>query len=112
MNFASGSQDSYRVEVSGWDKSENFFVERTQLVWGGDQRHEVNLRAPLRLGSIVFVRLIQNMLQNTAFPIAYQAVNLGQQNEEGQTSVELEQMHPRGENFVEDGASGSEIRIA
>lgn len=112
MEFIAGPQDAYRVEVSGWDKSENFFVERTQLVWGCEQRHEVSLRAPLRVGSIVFVRLIQNMLQNTAFSIAYQAVNLGMQNDEGQTSVILEQMHPRGEEISPNGATGREIRIA
>jgi hypothetical protein len=112
MDFIAEAQESYRVEVSGWDKGENFFVERTQLVWGRDQKHEVNLRAPLRLGSIVFVRLIQNMLLNTAFPIAYQAVNLGQQSEEGLTCIELEQMHPRAADIGDAGTESSEIRVA
>lgn len=112
MDSITGSLDSYRVEVSGWDKSENFFVERTQLLWGCDQKHEVNLRAPLRIGSVVFVRLIQNMLQNAAFPIAYQAVNLGQQNEEGLTNVKLEQMHPRGIDIEGDHSGRSEVRVA
>lgn len=112
MDFATGLQDSYRVEVSGWDKGENFFVERTQLVWGRDQKHEVNLRAPLRVGSIVFVRLIQNMMQNTAFPIAYQAVNLGQQNEEGLACIQLEQMHPRAVDIGDASTESSEIRVA
>lgn len=112
MDFTMGPQDSYRVEVSGWDRGENFFVERTQLVWGRDQKHEVNLRAPLRVGSIVFVRLIQNMLQNTAFPIAYQAVNLGKENEEGVTCVKLEQMHPRGGDIGETCIGSDEIQIA
>jgi hypothetical protein len=112
MDFIAGAQDSYRVEVSGWDKGENFFVERTQLVWGRDQMHEVNLRAPLRIGSIVFVRLIQNMLQNAAFPIAYQAVNLSAQDEEGLTCVKLEQMHPRGAEIGEATVASGEIRVA
>ena len=26
-------EDTYRVEVSGWDAKENFFVEKTTLEW-------------------------------------------------------------------------------
>ncbi|HUO34119.1 MAG TPA: hypothetical protein VMU43_03930 [Candidatus Acidoferrum sp.] len=94
MNFDS-QQDSYTVEISGWDKSENFFVERTLLEWGCDRQHEIRLRSPLRVGSVVFVRLVQDMLENVAFPIAYHAATVGEKDEGGYTHVKLEQMHGR-----------------
>lgn len=63
MDFQSGSEmentNSYRVEVSGWDASEKFFVEKTALTWGGDEKKEINLRSSLREGSVVFVHLLQ-----------------------------------------------------
>ncbi|HTV59033.1 MAG TPA: hypothetical protein VMJ93_09175 [Verrucomicrobiae bacterium] len=106
------TQDSYPVEISGWDKAENFFVERTSLEWGQDQKHQVRLRSPLRMGSIVFVRLVQKMIENAAFPIAYQAVHLDQPDEKGFARVKLEQMHPRGaEGFAQESET-TEMKIA
>lgn len=112
MEIVWQNEDSYAVEISGWDKAENFFVERTSLEWGHNQKHEVRLRSSLRMGSIVFVRLIQKMLQNAAFPIAYQAVDLGQPDETGFARVKLEQMHPRAaEGSIIESRPG-EMKIA
>jgi len=95
MDFACETRDSYAVEISGWDETENFFVERSALVWGRDHLHEVSMRTSLRKGSIVFVRLIQKMIESAAFPIAYQAVELAEPDGEGFVKVRLAQMHPK-----------------
>ena len=52
-------EDSYRVEVSGWDAKENFFVEKTTLEWKPEDKKSMLLRADIRPGCIVFVRLLQ-----------------------------------------------------
>jgi hypothetical protein len=44
-------EDTYRVEVSGWDAKENFFVEKTTLEWKPEGQ-EINVAAcryPARL---------------------------------------------------------------
>jgi len=112
MEFTTEQQDLYNVEISGWDKAENFFVERTSLVWGRNQNHEVCLKSPLRTGSVVFVRLIQRMLENAALPIAFQAVSLGERDENGFTRVKLEHMHPRNANALIGTNNETEIRVA
>ena len=47
-------EDSYRVEVSGWDAKENFFVEKTTLEWKPEDKKSMLLRADIRPGCIVF----------------------------------------------------------
>jgi hypothetical protein len=85
----------YRVEVSGWDASENFFVEKTLLNWGNDEEKEVHLRSDLREGSVVFVRLLQPLTNGNTFPVAYQAQRIGPRDPEGQTRINLAQLRPR-----------------
>jgi hypothetical protein len=69
-------QASYRVEVSGWDASENFFVEKTTLVWRGEERKEISLNARVRPGCVLFVRLLQPTAVVNNIPIAYEAANV------------------------------------
>jgi hypothetical protein len=45
-----------RVEISGWDSSENFFVESVWMEADGDGRAVVTLRSAPQLGSLVFLR--------------------------------------------------------
>jgi hypothetical protein len=95
MNFSTDQANSYRVEVSGWDVSENFFVEKTTLNWGRDEKKEIHLRSALREGSVVFVRLLQPLASGNNFPIAYQAQRIGPRNADGQARVHLAQLRPR-----------------
>jgi len=87
--------NSYRVEVSGWDASENFFVEKTMLNWGRDEKKEIQLRSSLREGSVVFVRLLQPLASGNNFPVAYQALRIGPRNAEGHSRIHLLQLRPR-----------------
>jgi hypothetical protein len=83
MDLRADQSNSYRVEVSGWDASESFFVERTMLNWGRDEKKEIHLRSVLREGSFVFVRLLQPLTNGNNFPVAYQAQRIGPRDPEG-----------------------------
>lgn len=91
----SDTTNSYRVEVSGWDAAENFFVGKTTLEWAGNGRKEVTLHCPLRQGAIVFVRLLQPISEANSFPIAYQAIRVHPNDASGRTRVTIEQLRPR-----------------
>jgi hypothetical protein len=95
MDVHTDDSKCYRVEVSGWDAKENFFVEKTSLDWAQEGRKEISLRASLRQGCIVFVRLLQSVTLSNTFPLAYQAVIHDRKDELGRVRVSLQQLHPR-----------------
>lgn len=95
MEFERDGTNSYRVEVSGWDAKENFFVEKTVLDWKGEGKKRIVLRSSLREGCIVFVRLLQPMANGSNFPIAYQAAEVGLKDDGGRADVCLERLRPR-----------------
>ncbi|HXZ13183.1 MAG TPA: hypothetical protein VEG64_12400 [Candidatus Sulfotelmatobacter sp.] len=101
MEFDLERASSYRVEVSGWDASENFFVEKTVLDWRGEGKKRIALKSKLREGSVVFVRLLQPLANKNNFPIAYQAAEVGARDNSGRVPVSLERLRPR-----EAGANG------
>jgi len=88
-------RDGYRVEVSGWDASENFFVEKTTLCWGHDTDKEISLRSPVREGSVVFVRLLQRSVNTDTIPIAYRVAALAEKDGSGCAIARLVQLYPR-----------------
>src|ERR1700683_2614200 len=55
---AANRVSSYRVEVSGWDAKENFFVEKTSLDWREREGKTVALHAAVRLDCVLVVRLL------------------------------------------------------
>jgi len=87
--------NGYRVEVSGWDAWENFFVEKTMLCWGRDTDKEVSLRAPVREGCVVFVRLLQRSVNTDTIPIAYRVAGLAEKDGSGHATARLVQLYPR-----------------
>jgi hypothetical protein len=82
----------YRVEVSGWDADERFFVEKSILVWTESEGKKVALKALIRTGSVLFVRLIQPMGGGSSFPVPYKAVEFEAGNRGSGTVVMLEQL--------------------
>jgi hypothetical protein len=60
--------NGYRVEVSGWDAEERFFVEKSTLVWSEKTGKRVALQAVVQAGSVLFVRLTQPMGGGSDFP--------------------------------------------
>jgi hypothetical protein len=85
----------YRVEVSGWNLAEAFFVEKASLEWTSDGLKSVRLKTDLRSGTIVFLRLLQHDAATSQFPVAYQTSDLSPRESDGRSRVCLQQMHPR-----------------
>jgi hypothetical protein len=108
MNFP----DSYRVEVSGWDAKENFFVEKTVLSWKPEDRKAISLRSPIRAGTIVFVRLLQPSSNGSNFPIAYQVLTSDAKDERGAIHISLERLRPRATNRETFAADSVLVEVA
>jgi len=84
----------YRVEVSGWDLKEQFFVERTALQWGeGDQR-SVLIRQRVRQGALVFIRLLEAAAPSRCFPVAYRARQIMERENGALYELSLSQVWP------------------
>jgi len=83
----------YRVEVSGWDSSQTFFVEKTELEWSEESGKQITLNRALRDNAMVFVRLLQATATDLAFPVPYKAKHIGNLAE-GQWRFRLQQILP------------------
>lgn len=92
---AAGSSSSYRVEVSGWDDKENFFVEKTTLDWSEADGKTIGVRSSVRTESVLFVRLIQPLGGGTGFPVPYRAVKVSSNYLTDRLTVKVEQFQPR-----------------
>ena len=105
-------EDCYRVEVSGWNAKEDFFVEKTTLEWNPDDKKSMLLQADIRPGCIVFVRLLQPLATTLSFPIAYEALTSAGRDASGATRVSLERLRPRA-SYKETYADGLlAVRVA
>ncbi len=93
------SVSDYRVEVSGWDVAESFFVEKATLELSLEGARIIHLRHPLRTGSMVFLRLIDSRVGFPAFPVAYQVLEVSGAESEGTSRVTLRRLgHRRSED--------------
>jgi hypothetical protein len=95
MSWPMPSDNSYRVEVSGWNELESFFVERTSLLWDPSEGTQISLHSRIRDGAIVFVRLLQPVANGNAFPVAYRIRRIEGPDAEGNAKVWIEQMRPQ-----------------
>ena len=84
---------SYRVEVSGWDATQSFFLEKATLCWdiAGQQ---ISLRARLREGTVVFVRLLQSPESEENFPIPYVVSKNLPIEIDSRVTISITRMHP------------------
>ena len=64
---------SYSVEVSGWDNTHTFFVERSELSWNEETGKFLTLSHELPRRAMIFVRLVQTTTSERTSPVAYQA---------------------------------------
>ena len=95
MELQTGRSHQYPVEVSGWDASESFFVEKAMLDWAGDETKEIRLRSALREGCIVFLRMLHPADGSSKFSIPCRAVKVVNKGKSGGSVVRLVQLHPR-----------------
>ena len=75
---------TYSVEVSGWDNSHAFFVERSELQWSEETGKQLTLSHRLPPRAMIFVRLLQPTDGDRAFPVAYEAEALSAGSEKPQ----------------------------
>jgi hypothetical protein len=85
---------SYSVEVSGWDDSYSFFVERSELTWEEESGKHLTLSHRLSPGTMIFVRLLQPTALERTSPVAYHAELLAATPEGGQR-FRVQCMEPR-----------------
>lgn len=84
----------YRVEVSGWDKSQTFFVEKSELECEGSSKH-VTLSSALPDGSVVFLKLIRPLRADPSQPVPYETEFLSV-TPDGLNQFRLHPVSPRG----------------
>jgi hypothetical protein len=87
--------NTYSVEVSGWDDSPSFFVERTELSWKEETGKFLSLSRLLCPGTMIFVRLLQPIAAERSFPVAYQAEAVAT-TPEGKHQFRIRRCEPRG----------------
>jgi hypothetical protein len=85
---------NYRVEVSGWDAMETFFLEKTVLYWDA-AGHQLSLRARMREGTVVFVQLLQPFENEENFPVPYVVAKNLPVEMDGRVSVSISRLHPK-----------------
>jgi len=61
-----------RVEVSGWDSDENFFVEKSSLNWDDFTGRHVSLCHMLEDGAMIFVRSMEQFAECKSSPVPYE----------------------------------------
>ncbi len=91
---------TYSVEVSGWDHSHTFFVERSELCWSEEAGKQLTLSRRLPPGAMIFVRLLQPSDSERAFPVAYEAEALSTASDNPQ-QFRLTRVVPRGVSVEE-----------
>lgn len=67
----------YKVEVSGWDRMEEFFVEKCDLEWGEESEKHVVLKTALGKNAVLLVRLLQPGEADRSHPVVYEAEFVG-----------------------------------
>ena len=63
----------YRVEVSGWDTNQDFFVEKAELEWSEGAGKLVLLKRAVAPGALVFLRLLDPTSPDRVHPVPYRA---------------------------------------
>jgi hypothetical protein len=87
---------TYRVEISGWDLDERFFVEMTDLEWGEEEKR-VHLQHSVRQGAVLFVRFLGDPARSVVYPVAYQSIRVSYQPALHTYEILLKQLLPRPE---------------
>jgi hypothetical protein len=84
----------YRVEVSGWDAQQSFFVEKVDLEWSEETSKSVVLSHTLSEDAMIFVRLLQHTFEDRSDAVAYEADFVGRTHD-GKNQFRLTQAQPR-----------------
>jgi hypothetical protein len=86
--------DMYRVEVSGWDKNECFFVEKSELEWSEECGKQICLRRAIPNGAVIFLRLLPFLGSERSDPVPYETEFVAR-TPDGHHQFRLHQVSPR-----------------
>lgn len=86
--------DSLRVEISGWDENQIFFVEKSDLGWDNFSGRHISLQHMLPDGAMVFLRVLHPTALHQSPPTAYHVEFIGC-DPEGLHQFRLNSVHPR-----------------
>ena len=100
MGDTTDFSDNYRIEVSGWDLGDVFFVEKTDLIWTESGEKKLLLRRALPEGAVIFVRLIAPETPYSSVPVAYLVENVQPMNSTGLCEMRILLLHPRSKAHV------------
>jgi hypothetical protein len=84
----------YRIEISGWGLNNEFFAEKTDLLWTAAGEKQVQLHRALPEGAIVFIRLLASEPSSGSVPVAYRVQDVVPMNCNGCCQMNLAQLHP------------------
>jgi len=77
MVGAHSNPSGSRIEVSGWDEDEMFFVEKSEFSYNEVTGKHITLQHNLADGSLVFLRLIHSSASHQSLPVAYRTHFIG-----------------------------------
>lgn len=78
----------YKIEISGWDFENKFFVENTALQWN-EQAKKAVLHRRVAPGSMIFVRLAGALDSRTCSPVPYEAVSVNGRSDAEEYEIAL-----------------------
>lgn len=90
------SLNEHRVEVSGWDRDEAFFVEKTQFLPNGCHGERIRLRHALRDLAVIFIRVLHTRVPSRVCPVAYQVKVFFESGNTKAHEYNLTRLHPKG----------------
>ena len=93
------------IEISGWNASQDFFVEKTTLEWLESGVRRACARTPLRPGAMIFARALDNYSCNPSFPVAYVVESVSPPDQAGYRELVLDQLRPRHNPMNEPSAA-------
>jgi hypothetical protein len=93
MSNTGKSTDTYRIEASGWDLNDEFFVEKTDLFWDRFGGKKQLLHHTLSSGAVVFIRLAGHEVLEGSAPLIYQVEKAEPIDSNGQCEMQLRQLH-------------------
>lgn len=83
-----------RVEVSGWDENQAFFVEKSDLAWDDFAGKHISLQRMLPDGAMVFIRTLQARGLSQSPPLVYRVEFIGC-DPDGHHQFRLNAVQPR-----------------
>ncbi len=100
----------FRIEISGWGLDNDFFVERTDLLWIAGGEKQVQLHRALPEGAIVFIRLLASEPSSGSVPVAYQVRDVVPMDCAGRCQMRMAQLRPRSKESLsrKNASNGSE----